>query len=48
MELSGLPELITKIPDNLQYQPVLDLFIDHINYHTDQSFQLKSLKLLLP
>jgi DNA repair protein RecO (recombination protein O) len=43
-----VPELIQKIPEDLVYQPVLDLLISHLNYHTDQSFQLKSLKMFLP
>jgi DNA repair protein RecO (recombination protein O) len=48
MKPAELPELIQKIPENLAYQPVLDLLISHLNYHTDQSFQLKSLKMFLP
>jgi DNA repair protein RecO (recombination protein O) len=48
MTPAELPELIQKIPEDLKYHPILDLLITHLNYHTDQSFQLKSLKMFLP
>jgi DNA repair protein RecO (recombination protein O) len=48
MTPAELPELIQKIPEDMAYRPILDLLISHLNYHTDQSFQLKSLNMFLP
>ncbi|UCF64485.1 MAG: DNA repair protein RecO [bacterium] len=45
---SGLPALMSKIPTDLNMNPLLDLLLAHLNYHTDQSLQLKSLKMYLP
>ena len=45
---SGLPALIAKIPAEMNMNPLLDLLLAHLNYHTEQSLQLKSLKMYLP
>lgn len=37
-----------KIPKKVSYEPLLDLLLSHINYHTEQTVQLKSLKMYLP
>ncbi len=34
-------------PD-IQLQPLVDLLLSHINYHTEQNLQLRSLKMYLP
>jgi DNA repair protein RecO (recombination protein O) len=44
---SGLPELTSKIPADMKINPLLDLLLAHLNYHTEQSIQLKSLKMFL-
>lgn len=44
---SGLPQLTGKIPADMKINPLLDLLMDHLNYHTEQSIQLKSLKMFL-
>ncbi len=35
------------IPADLNYHPLLDLLLSHLNYHTEQTLQLKSLKMYL-
>jgi DNA repair protein RecO (recombination protein O) len=45
---SGLISLSGKIPDDMKINPLLDLLLAHLNYHTEQSIQLKSLKMLRP
>jgi hypothetical protein len=44
---SGLPALSEKIPADMKINPLLDLLMAHVNYHTEQSIQLKSLKMFL-
>jgi DNA repair protein RecO len=44
---SGLSALTGKIPADMKINPLLDLLMAHVNYHTEQSIQLKSLKMFL-
>jgi DNA repair protein RecO len=44
---SGLRLLSSKIPEDMKINPLLDLLMAHLNYHTEQFIQLKSLKMLL-
>jgi DNA repair protein RecO (recombination protein O) len=44
---SGLQLLSSKIPEDMKINPLLDLLLAHLNYHTEQSIQLKSLKMLM-
>jgi DNA repair protein RecO len=43
-----LLQLIQDLSPDLTYQPLLDMLLAHINYHTEQTVQLKSLKMYLP
>ena len=40
-------QLASFSPDNENYISLLDPLMEHINYHTEQTLQLKSLKMLL-
>lgn len=42
LELGALERLV---PADLNYQSLLDVLLAHLNYHTDQTVQLKSLKM---
>ncbi|GAB4377482.1 MAG: hypothetical protein Kow0042_25300 [Calditrichia bacterium] len=42
-----IPEKIKSLSPHLNYQPVLDILIAHLNYHTEQTLELKSLKMFL-
>jgi DNA repair protein RecO (recombination protein O) len=43
-----IEQLASLSPQVENYQSLLDLLIEHINYHTEQTLQLKSLKMMLP
>jgi recombinational DNA repair protein (RecF pathway) len=43
-----LPDLAWEMSPDVMYQPLLDMLLAHINYHTEQTVQLKSLKMYLP
>ena len=43
-----LPLQIGNLPDDFKYQTILDILLAHLNYHTEQTLQLKSLKMYLP
>jgi len=43
----NLQKLLENLPPAVNYQSLLDLLISHLNYHTEQSLQLKSLKMYL-
>jgi len=40
-----LGKLERSVPSDLNYQSLLDVLMAHLNYHTDQTVQLKSLKM---
>jgi DNA repair protein RecO (recombination protein O) len=47
-EPEQLPDLVRDMLPDVMYQPLLDMLLAHINYHTEQTVQLKSLKMYLP
>jgi len=47
-EPEELPDLAREMSPDVMYQPLLDMLLAHINYHTEQTVQLKSLKMYLP
>lgn len=47
-EPEQLTDLVENLPADTAYQSLLDILLAHINYHTEQRVQLKSLKMYLP
>jgi DNA repair protein RecO (recombination protein O) len=43
-----LSKFLESIAENFNYQSVLDILLSHLNYHTEQTLELKSLKIYLP
>ena len=46
-EPEQLTDLVENMPPDIAYQSLLDILLAHINYHTEQRVQLKSLKIYL-
>ena len=46
-EPEKLTDLVENMPPDIAYQSLLDILLAHINYHTEQRVQLKSLKIYL-
>ncbi|MEJ2634495.1 MAG: DNA repair protein RecO [Calditrichia bacterium] len=43
-----LHQFLQNVPEDTSYRPLLEMLLAHINYHTDQTLQLKSLKMYIP
>jgi hypothetical protein len=42
-----LSKFLESVADNFNYQSILDLLVSYLNYHTEQTLELKSLKIYL-
>ncbi|MBN2365462.1 MAG: DNA repair protein RecO [Calditrichaeota bacterium] len=47
MSSSGLSRFPEETEGDMQFSSLIDLLLAHLNYHTDQNLQLKSLKMFL-